>query len=581
MQPVLKIDLQLYKQPLRTLLRGTKKKSEITITYASASALSIGSFYYNIYYMVKIVDASIFSNELKLLEFRLKYLYDLVDYFVIIESVYTHTGHRKPAHLRDNLHMFEQYRDKIIHYVLDEEMPLKSPEDVKPDDDINKVVVDQMESTKSPWLNENVQRNKIIDVVKNLNLDDTDVIIINDADEIADRNAIKYLKRNPRDYTLGQDVYYYDINHKKINRWYHVKAITYKTFKTHTSLNTIRVFGQFPILFIGGWHLSYFGDVDFIRNKMKNMCHQEFNIPEYNDEDKIKERISKRKELFERDNEDLWFVEVYGNNYLPRVPGLSVKENLDMLCNLHKQPEIETHPNLRVNMDLDYVKSLYSMYKDQILETRKVMKKQHSIIKHPQYDDIEAEITTLLLLEFKPKRVIEFSPCHGWSTAIILNALKMNTIHSYMTSYDLNDLCKRNIDCLDFKNVDWNFELGDVSKRFEDFNLDELDYLFIDSDHSAEFAEKYITFVLEPLLIKCKDQNRQVVVSIHDVFHNRDVKEEGKVVLEFLSNHNIQYFTPARCMDNYLELVEYRKTLGIDEYIHGSTSNPSIFFILG
>ena len=45
---------------------------------------------------------------------------------------------------------------------------------------------------------------------------------------------------------------------------------------------------------------------------------------------------------------------------------------------------------------------------------------------HPQFADTEAEITMLLLLEFKPKKVVEFSPCNGWSTALILDTLNHN-----------------------------------------------------------------------------------------------------------------------------------------------------------
>ena len=38
---------------------------------------------------MKIVDCFIFYNELDMLEFRLKELNDIVDYFVLVESTYT------------------------------------------------------------------------------------------------------------------------------------------------------------------------------------------------------------------------------------------------------------------------------------------------------------------------------------------------------------------------------------------------------------------------------------------------------------------------------------------------------------
>ena len=42
-----------------------------------------------------IVDCFTFFNELDLLEIRLKYLYDSVDYFIIVEADKTHNGEDK------------------------------------------------------------------------------------------------------------------------------------------------------------------------------------------------------------------------------------------------------------------------------------------------------------------------------------------------------------------------------------------------------------------------------------------------------------------------------------------------------
>ena len=42
-----------------------------------------------------IVDAFTFFNERELVELRIKYLNDLIDYFVIVEADVTHTGKEK------------------------------------------------------------------------------------------------------------------------------------------------------------------------------------------------------------------------------------------------------------------------------------------------------------------------------------------------------------------------------------------------------------------------------------------------------------------------------------------------------
>jgi len=45
--------------------------------------------------MIKLIDAFLFFNEVELLKFRLQYLNDIVDYFIIVESNKTFTGKDK------------------------------------------------------------------------------------------------------------------------------------------------------------------------------------------------------------------------------------------------------------------------------------------------------------------------------------------------------------------------------------------------------------------------------------------------------------------------------------------------------
>ena len=64
-----------------------------------------------------IVDAFTFFNERELVELRIKYLNDVVDYFVIIEADVTHTGKPKkwnfPNILNQNL---KKYSHKIQYH---------------------------------------------------------------------------------------------------------------------------------------------------------------------------------------------------------------------------------------------------------------------------------------------------------------------------------------------------------------------------------------------------------------------------------------------------------------------------------
>ena len=66
----------------------------------------------------KVYDLSMFNDELNWLEIRLNETYHHVDYFVLVEGAQTFTGLPKPMHLRDNMHRFAPYKDKIIYHEL-------------------------------------------------------------------------------------------------------------------------------------------------------------------------------------------------------------------------------------------------------------------------------------------------------------------------------------------------------------------------------------------------------------------------------------------------------------------------------
>ena len=57
----------------------------------------------------KIIDCFIFYNEMKMLEFRLKELNDVVDFFVLVESTKTFTGNDKELFFEQNKENFKEY----------------------------------------------------------------------------------------------------------------------------------------------------------------------------------------------------------------------------------------------------------------------------------------------------------------------------------------------------------------------------------------------------------------------------------------------------------------------------------------
>jgi beta-1,4-mannosyl-glycoprotein beta-1,4-N-acetylglucosaminyltransferase len=261
--------------------------------------------------MNKIIDGFIFYNELDLLDFRLEYLYDYVDYFIIVEGELTFIGNKKPLYYENNKHLFEKYKDKIIHVILKEE------------DLINLETGDK----------ERKSRNSINIGIQKLNLSNNDIINICDIDEIPNRNILYNLKNtnleNNISYKLIQDFYYYNLNCINFKeKWKSSVLLNYFTYKNYFNcmpqeLRVKVLFEWIPKELIkeienGGWHFSFFGNSKTIANKLENYCHQEFNKKEIKNKENIDNCI-KNNISFITNKEDnpFTYISIQDNKNLP------------------------------------------------------------------------------------------------------------------------------------------------------------------------------------------------------------------------------------------------------------------------
>jgi len=252
----------------------------------------------------KIIDCFIFYNEFDLLTYRMNTLNAVVDYFVIVESTHTFSGKEKPLLLNDNKELFKDFKDKIVHIIV-QDFPYKFP-------NINY-------ERREQWENEKYQRNCIQLGLAKINLNDKDIIILSDVDEIPDSKILQFIKREDAFidiYSLEMDFYYYNLNSKMSEKWYKTKIISVKKYKELSmSCEDLRFYNCLKIR-DGGWHLSYFGDSHFIKNKIETFSHQELNTSNFTDLEKITKRVSNCGDLYDR-GFSLQKISIKDNSYLP------------------------------------------------------------------------------------------------------------------------------------------------------------------------------------------------------------------------------------------------------------------------
>jgi predicted O-methyltransferase YrrM len=191
----------------------------------------------------------------------------------------------------------------------------------------------------------------------------------------------------------------------------------------------------------------------------------------------------------------------------------------------------------------------------------------------PRLDDVEAEILYLLVRAAQPKHVVEISPGGGWSTTWLLSALRDNGAGE-LSSYDVVDRSRRLVPP-DLAAGRWTLVLGDAKAAVLPPTVD---FLLLDSEHTAEFARWYLAEVVPRV-------RPGSFVAVHDVFHTADPQArpqtgEDSTILDWLDRHEIPWTTaaPARNPAGSDQLARVRRELGFDASIHFSDANTMLFF---
>ena len=248
-----------------------------------------------------------YFDEEVVLDVRLNTLDKYVDYFVIVESSFTHKGDNK--NLMFNHNKFEKFKNKIIYLVYD-----KQPKGIEVVNENDSEGEKSRKYILNAVLRENGQRNFIQNGLNKA--EDNDIILISDVDEIPNLSEVNFNNISEKIIMFHQDMFYYKFDLKIPNLlWTGTKGCRKKYLLSPQWLRNVKDRKYFPfridilfsekkyssIKFIsnGGWHFSNIKTAEEIEYKLKSyLHHREFDLQSLSVEE-IQNIIENKKAIYD------------------------------------------------------------------------------------------------------------------------------------------------------------------------------------------------------------------------------------------------------------------------------------------
>ena len=256
---------------------------------------------------MKIFDCFMYFDEEMILDVRLNTLDKYVDYFVVAESNFTHSG--KKRNLNFDINKYKKFKDKIIYLIYDQEpvdVEVINENDHKNDKARKKI----MNAIKR----ENGQRNYLQNGLNDA--ENNDVILISDVDEIPNLINIDFKNFKNKIIQFRQDMFYYKFNLflPKLP-WMGTKGCRKKSLINPQWLRNIkdRKYSMFrpdvlfskkkysDIFFVenGGWHFTNIKSPKDIKYKLSSYLHHIEYDEKPIDANEIENIINKKKAIYD------------------------------------------------------------------------------------------------------------------------------------------------------------------------------------------------------------------------------------------------------------------------------------------
>jgi beta-1,4-mannosyl-glycoprotein beta-1,4-N-acetylglucosaminyltransferase len=249
---------------------------------------------------MRLFDCVTYFNEEVMLDFRIKYLSDVVDIFVVVESAFTFSGDRKVFSARNVVNKLPPSMSKKVRII-----------------EVNEAPPGQF-CNHCDWQREYYQRNAIMRGLPDL--ESIDLVSICDVDEIPDVNKLAAVFGSmPLSWSginMCMDMFYYSARNHMHQHGSSVKWLFPKLVRPSHLISPQEV-RMSPQLFRAtepmGWHLSYMGDNDVLKYKIQSYAHQENNSTQILENLSVMRAL--RKDPFGR---DYYFLD-YNRSKLPAL----------------------------------------------------------------------------------------------------------------------------------------------------------------------------------------------------------------------------------------------------------------------
>lgn len=245
-----------------------------------------------------IIDYTLYNGD-PIAELRLKYLYPVVDYFVIVEARQTFRGgHKEQLYLDKYSHIFEPYQDKII-----------------------KVIVD-IAGNCADWVKEASQREQGQRYISENFKDKEYIVLACDMDEIPNHKFInniwQYYDKCDKGLHIKMDVLLYGFRWlEKDANWKMPFIISDKGINSnsfHAIRETIIHNPNQEFVDDAGWHVTYCLNMNDMCRKLESYCHRECDRVEFKKKDYIRLCILTGRVFYNFNNKKLQY---YNGNNLP------------------------------------------------------------------------------------------------------------------------------------------------------------------------------------------------------------------------------------------------------------------------